>query len=445
MGGRVSSTSRGQTPPSVHFVYRDGELHADGCPLSRVAADYDTPSYVYSAQGIDAAYRAIDSALAAAPHMVAYAVKANGNLALLRRLSRAGCGADIVSGGELRRALEGGFPPERILFSGVGKTDAELRAALEAGIRSIHVESVGELDALEALAAEMGTTAAVALRVNPDVDPKTHPYIATGLHDTKFGLELDVAGSLLPRLVKSEHLSLEGIACHIGSMVLDPDPIGEAVEITARFAARCIEAGAPVRTLDAGGGWPILYGDEGRAAQGHEAFGRTIVEALRRGAPGHELELVIEPGRSVVGDHGVLLTRVLYTKEQGDKRFVIVDAAMTELIRPALYGAFHAVVPVREPAPDVTLQAADLVGPVCESGDFFAHDRPLPPLKRGDLLAIRGAGAYSATMASHYNARPFAPEVLVDGEQAMLIRRRQVIEDLWADEIDPERSRLAGF
>ncbi|MDD9933229.1 MAG: diaminopimelate decarboxylase [Myxococcales bacterium] len=420
-------------PASASFRYEGGALHADGHSLEAVADQVGTPAYVYSAAAIDAAYRGIDAALSKVPHVVAYAVKANGNLAILSRLAAAGCGADIVSGGELKRALAAGFPPSRIVFSGVGKTDDEIRAALEAGIRSIHAESAGEVEAIEAIAGELGTKAPIALRVNPDVDAKTHPYISTGLHSTKFGLELDVAEALLPRLLESPALELEGIACHIGSMVLDPDPIGEAVEIVARFARRCADAGAPIRTVDAGGGWPILYGDEGREAAGHATFGRVITDALERGG-GDGFELMVEPGRSVVGDAGVLLTRVLYTKQQGDKRFVVVDGAMTELIRPALYGAYHATVPVREPAADAAMEPVDLVGPVCESGDFLAKDRPMPPLQRGDLIAIRGAGAYSAVMASNYNSRPFAPEVLVIDGQAKVIRQRQSVEDLWRDE-----------
>jgi diaminopimelate decarboxylase len=421
-------------PDSDHFRYQSGELLADGCSLVQVAEEVGTPAYVYSAAAVDAAFAAIDGALSAVPHMVAYAVKANANGALLSRLAKAGCGADIVSGGELDKALASGFDPSRIVFSGVGKTDDEIRAALQAGIRSIHAESAAEIDAIEGIASALGTRAAIAVRVNPDVDAKTHPYISTGLHSTKFGLELDVARALIPRLVGSEHLQLEGVACHIGSMVLDPDPIGEAVELTTRFALECKAAGAPITTVDAGGGWPILYGDEGRAAAGHATFGKVIIDAMKRGG-GEGLSLIVEPGRSVVGDAGILLTRVLYTKQQGDKRFVIVDGSMTELIRPSLYSAYHAAMPVREPTGDVAIEKVDLVGPVCESTDFLAKDRPMPPLSRGDLVAIRGAGAYCSVMASNYNGRPLAPEVLVVDGKAEVVRRRQAVEDIWRDEV----------
>jgi diaminopimelate decarboxylase len=410
-------------------------LHADACSLEALAEEFGTPCYVYSAHAIDQAFAGIDRALAGAPHLVAYAVKANGNLALLARLAGAGAGADIVSGGELARALRAGFAPERIVFSGVGKTDAEIESALRAQVCSIHAESAQEIDAIEAVARKLGVRAKVALRVNPDVDARTHPYIATGLHSTKFGIDIATARALLPRLLASPCLQLEGLACHIGSMVLSPEPIGEAVEIVARFARECRHAGAPIRMLDAGGGWPILYGNEGEAA-GHARFGSAILDAIERaGAAELGLTVIVEPGRAIVGDAGVLLARVLYVKEQGPRRFVIVDAAMTELIRPALYGAYHAIVPVVPPEAGAKVIPADVVGPVCESGDFFAQGRPLPPLARGDLIAIRGAGAYGASMASRYNARPLAAEVLVEGADARLIRRRESEDAMWRDEV----------
>jgi diaminopimelate decarboxylase len=425
-----------RVPVSPHFRYRDGILCADDQPLPAVAERFGTPCYVYSAAAIDGAYAAIDGALAGMPHLVAYAVKANGNLAILSRLARAGAGADIVSGGELERARKAGFAPERIVFSGVGKTSSEIRAALQTEVRSIHAESEQEIDAIEAAARELGTPARIAMRVNPDVDPSTHPYIATGLRSSKFGLELELARRLLPRILRSRDLKLEGVACHIGSMVLSPEPIGAAVEIVARFARECIEAGAELRALDAGGGWPIMYGDEDAEAAAHARFGETIIDAVHRGGAGDlGLTLVVEPGRSIVADSCVLLSRVLYVKEQGGKRFVIVDAAMTELIRPALYGAYHAVMSVAEPDPAAPQTPAEVVGPVCESGDFLATGRALPQLRPGDLIAIRGAGAYGASMASNYNSRPFAPEVLVDDGQIRLVRRRQGLESLWRDEI----------
>lgn len=429
----MSAGTRDAVPASRTFAYRNGVLAVEAVPLSRVAEQAGTPCYVYSASALDDAFRAIDAALEPGPRLIAYALKANANLALLRRLANLGAGADIVSGGELARALAAGFDPARIVFSGVGKTDAEITAALATQIRSIHVESEPELDVVEEIAKSRGVKAPIALRINPDVDPRTHPYIATGLREAKFGLTLDVARRLLPRIVRSPHLALEGVACHIGSLVQSA-ALGEAVEIAARFAAECAAAGAPVRTLDAGGGWPIAYGNEEAAVDDAATIGRTIRAAMQRGGAG-KLDLVIEPGRSIVGDAGVLLTRVVYVKEQHDKRFVIVDAAMTELVRPALYDAYHAIVPVTEPAAHAQRTPADVVGPVCETGDFLARGRALPPLARGDLLAVRGAGAYAASMAMNYNARPFAPEVLVQGERMELIRRRQTLESLWRDEV----------
>jgi diaminopimelate decarboxylase len=435
MAAPAQNTALGKIPPSAHFTYRGRQLHAGAHPLEIIAERFGTPCYVYSAQAIDQAFAGIDRSLTGMPHLVAYAVKANGNLALLARLARAGAGADIVSGGELARVLKAGFAPERVVFSGVGKTDTEIESALRAGVLSIHAESEQEIDAIEAIARKLGVRAPLSLRVNPDVDARTHPYIATGLHSTKFGIDIATARALVPRLLQSPHLVLEGLACHIGSMVLSPEPIGEAVQIVAGFARECRKAGAPLRMLDAGGGWPILYGNEGEAA-GHAWFGRAILDAIERaGAAELGLTLVVEPGRAVVGDAGILLARVLYVKQQAERRFVIVDAAMTELIRPALYGAYHAIVPVSEPGPNAEVVPADVVGPVCESGDFFAQGRPMPPLARGDLIAIRGAGAYSASMASRYNARPLAAEVLVDGADVRLIRRRESEDSMWREEI----------
>jgi diaminopimelate decarboxylase len=429
-------------PPSDFFTYRDDHLHAEQVGLSRIAESVGTPTYVYSRSAFEGAYRSISEALASVPHLIAYAVKANGNLALLSRLCQLGCGADIVSGGELLRARRAGFARDKIVFSGVGKTDLEIRAALTLGIRALHVESESEIDAISAIAEELGVIARISLRINPDVDAKTHPYIATGLHSTKFGLEVESARKLVPRILRNRHLRLEGVACHIGSMMLSPEPLADAVAILGEFANECTRAGARLSSIDAGGGWPVMYGNEEREAQNHAAFGRAIIDGLQRsGADKLGLTLVIEPGRAIVADAGVLLTRVLHVKEQAGKRFVVVDAAMTELIRPALYQSYHAIVPVAAPA-DSAQTPADVVGPVCESGDFFAHNRPLPQLKRGDLLAIRGAGAYAASMGSNYNSRPLAPEVLVDHENFTIVRDRQSLDDMLRNERDDARGSL---
>ncbi len=423
--------TRADVPPSPWWSYRGGVLCCDGAPLPELAARFGTPAFVYAAGAIDEAFDALAAAVPA-PSLVAYAIKANSNLSILERLARRGCGADIVSGGELARCLAAGVDPTKIVFSGVGKTDAELVMALDAGIRAVHVESVPELDAIEAIARDRRARAPITLRVNPDVDPKTHPYIATGLHDTKFGLELDVARALLPRLLAAEHLALEGVACHVGSQLAGAEPMADAVEILGRFAVECARAGARLRSIDAGGGWPIRYGDEELDYAPWPAFGAAIRHGLRAsGADALGLELIVEPGRALVGDAGGLLARVVFVKEQHGKRFVIVDAAMTELIRPALYDAYHAIMPVLE---GPLAGPADLVGPVCETGDFFAIDRALPAVARGDLVLLRGAGAYGMSMASQYNSRPLAAEVLVEGSEGRVLRRRQALEDLWRAE-----------
>ncbi len=422
-------------PESRFFVYRNGQLHCEAVELRRIAKEMGTPAYVYSWNAIREAYKLIDHALAHTPHMICYAVKANSNLAILKRLGKLGCGADIVSGGELARAMEAGIPGERIVFSGVGKTDAEIESALAAGVRSIHVESAAEIDAVEAIARHSGRPAPISLRVNPNVDPQTHPYIATGLKSSKFGIAMETAEMLLPRILGSAALNLEGLACHIGSLIGTPSAVRDAVHMVGSLACAFKAAGAPLRTLDAGGGWPIAYGDEATPHEPFAAFGRAIHEGLvSSGADQLGLQLLVEPGRSMVGDAGVLISQLIFVKEQSEKRFYIVDASMTELIRPALYDAYHAIMPFTATPPGAELRPTDLVGPVCESGDFLALDRALPKLTRGDLIALRGAGAYSASMASTYNSRPRAAEVLVDGAHYFVVRKRERVEDLWRDE-----------
>lgn len=421
-------------PPSNHFAYRGGRLHCDGVPLATIASEVDTPVYVYSKSAIEESFRRLDAALSFAPHMVAYAVKANGNLAVLRTLASMGCGADIVSLGELERALVAGFPAERIVFSGVGKKREEIVRALEVGIRSIHVESVAELDAVETIARGLGTRARISLRVNPDVDPQTHPYIATGLTNSKFGIAIEEAEALVPRIVASDALDFEGVACHIGSQLGSPSPLRDAIEILGRFARRCLDLGAELRAIDVGGGWSLGYGHEPAPYPPPEAYGEAIRAGLEAsGALDIGLEIITEPGRFLVGDAGVLLTRVLYRKNQGQKTFVIVDAAMNDLLRPSLYGAYHAIVPLDEPTDDA-LEKVDVVGPICESGDFLAKDRSLPHLAQDALVAVRGAGAYGREMSMTYNARPRIPEVLVEGDGYRVVRTRGDIASLWAGE-----------
>lgn len=426
--------TRQGVPSSPFHGYVNGQLTSGGVPLASVAEQFDTPTYVYAPASIDARYRAIDDALSFAPHLIAYAVKANGNLAILKRLASLGCGADIVSAGELHRALRAGIPGSKIVFSGVGKKRDEICAALHAGVKSLHVESAQELDMIETVAQRVGARAPVSLRINPDVDPQTHPYIATGLHSTKFGIETEEALQLVPRIVASPHLEMVGVACHIGSQLGSATPLEEAVTLLGRFALTCRDLGAPIREIDVGGGWPLDYGHEAVPYPGADVFGQAIRRGLEAsGALALGAELITEPGRSLVGEAGVLLARVVYVKERR-KRFVIVDAAMNDLVRPALYGAYHAIQPVSEPAPSEELSPADVVGPVCESGDFLGRDRLLPPLGPGDLVAVRCAGAYGREMASTYNARPAAAEVFVEDGVATLVRRRGDLASLWAGE-----------
>lgn len=429
----VTSARQG-VPEDISFQVAEGVLCCDGVPLTDIAAEHGTPTYVYGAASIDDAYARVEAAmsLTGCASLIAYAVKSNGNLALLARLAARGAGADIVSVGELQRALRAGVPVDKIVFSGVGKRRDEIRAALEAGIRALHVESAAELDVIEDEAKSRGVPARIALRVNPDVDAGTHPYIATGLHDTKFGLPIAAARALLPRLVQSPHLRLEGVACHIGSQLKSAAPLREAVGLLARFGVECRSAGAPITSLDVGGGWPMHYGSEATSYPAHSAFGEAIRDGLADGGA-EGFTLITEPGRALVGGAGALLTRVLYVKRTASKHFVIVDAAMTELIRPALYQSYHAVQPVQRRGRETFV--ADVVGPVCESGDFLALDRSMPVVQPGDLLAIRGAGAYGRAMASAYNGRPPAAEVLCEGGLGRVIRRRATVESLWADEV----------
>lgn len=430
--------SRRDVPPSAWITERCGALHAEDVSFEALATRFGTPLHVYSRAEIERAFRAVDGALEGLDHLVCYAMKANGNPAIVRSLGRLGAGIDAVSGGEIVWALRSGISPERVVMSGVGKTDDEIALALATGIRSIHVESASELEVVEAMARERGLRARVGLRINPDVDPKTHPYVATGLHDTKFGLEAEVARELARRIAGSAHLELEAVTSHIGSQLSDLGAIAEAVALTARFFVDTRELGHRPRLLDVGGGWPIAYGDEDAPHPSHAAIGEAIREGLERGglllegSLPEEVVLAVEPGRALVGDAGVLLTRVLHVKSQGSLRFVIVDAAMTELIRPALYGAYHAVVPVREPTRP-SVGPAEVVGPVCETGDFFAHGRDLAEVRRGDLLILRGTGAYGAAMSSEYNARPRAAEVMVHGAEAVLVRPRGTLDGLHFD------------
>ncbi|WP_297527954.1 diaminopimelate decarboxylase [Thiohalobacter sp.] len=408
-----------------HFDYRDGRLHAESVPLEAIAERFGTPCYVYSRATLEAHWQAFDRALGAHPHLICYAVKANSNLAVLSLLARLGSGFDIVSVGELERVLAAGGEPSRVVFSGVGKRADEMRRALEAGIHCFNVESTPELERLEAVAAECGRVAPVSLRVNPDVDAGTHPYISTGLKENKFGIDIEQAAEVYRRAAASPHLAVRGIDCHIGSQLTRVEPFVDALDRVLVLVDRLADEGIAIEHLDIGGGLGIRYRDETPPLPAD--YVRPLLERLGD----RRLTLLLEPGRAIAGNAGVLLTRVEYLKETPHRNFAIVDAAMNDLLRPALYGAWQEIVPVapREAEPRIW----DIVGPVCETGDFLGKDRSLA-LAAGDLLAVRSAGAYGFTMSSNYNSRPRAAEIMVDGDQAHCVRARETLEDLWRGE-----------
>lgn len=416
---------------------RDGQLAAEDVTLTDVAAAVGTPTYVYSAGEVAARFHALTRACRSHPTLISYAVKANSSQAVLAHLARLGAGADIVSGGELRRALVAGVAADKIVFSGVGKLDAELDAAIAAGVRSINIESIEELDRVAARARALGRVADVALRLNPDIDPDTHPYLATGLRESKFGIAMSDAPALAARARALPDLRLVGLACHIGSQILDEAPFLASFE-RLRGLVRALQAdGAPLRQLDLGGGLGITYAPSDRELD-VDRLGAALTAAV---AP-LGLELVLEPGRFLVGAAGVLLTRVIGRKRSGEREFVIVDAAMNDLLRPALYGAYHPIVPVELAAAERPTVRADVVGPVCECGDFLAQARLVAAAEPGDLLAVLIAGAYGMSMASTYNTRPLAAEVLVRGGEFAVTRPRKTVDELIADERLP--AWLAG-
>ena len=406
------------------YSYLDNTLHCERAPLSEIAAGAGTPCYVYSAASILGKYRAYEEAFGDTPHRICYAVKANFNLALLSLLARTGAGFDIVSGGELFRVMRAGGDPSTVVFSGVGKTAEEIEYALHEGIHSFNCESEAELALIEALAARRGVKARVAVRVNPDVDPVTPPYISTGLREHKFGIDMAEAESVYQRAGALSNVRLEGVSCHIGSQLLDTDPLMEAVDRILDLTARLRARGVPLRHVDFGGGLGIPYRPGEQAPDV-----RDFITLLRRKVAATGLEVIIEPGRSIVGEAGVLLTRVLYRKRTGRKEFVIVDASMSDLIRPALYQSHHEIVPLRH-VPSLGTVVADVVGPVCETGDFLAREREIANVMPGDLLAVCSAGAYGFALASNYNSRPRPAEVLVEGDSWRIVRARESYEDL---------------
>jgi diaminopimelate decarboxylase len=405
------------------FHYSSNDLYCEQVPLADLAARVGTPAYVYSRQAILDNFRAYDEAFGDLPHGVCYAVKANSTLAILGMLAKAGAGFDIVSGGELYRVLQAGGDPAKVVFSGVGKTAGEVEYALASGIHSFNCESESELALIDSMAARRGVKAGFSIRVNPDVDASTHPYISTGLSQHKFGIAIAEAAAVYDRARRFSNLAANGVSCHIGSQILDPSPILEALDKVLELAARLRAEGHPIGHIDLGGGLGIAY-HAGEKAPPIRSFIQSVYDRLRASG----LTVMVEPGRSIVGAAGVLLARVLYRKRNGEKEFVVVDAAMNDLIRPALYRAHHEIVPVRKNAlPAVT---ADVVGPVCETGDFLARDRHMANVMPGDFVAVCSAGAYGFVQSSNYNSRPRAPEVLVEGDSFRVIRQRETYGDL---------------
>lgn len=408
------------------FAYRDGVLHAEGVPLTDIAERHGTPTYVYSRAAIEARWRAFDRGFARLPHLICYAVKANSNLAILGVLARLGSGFDIVSVGELERVLRAGGDPGKVVFAGVGKREDEIARALEVGIRCFNVELVPELERIHDVARRMGACAPVAMRVNPDVDARTHPYIATGMKQNKFGIPGDEALSVYEYAARLPHLKVVGIGCHIGSQLTAVEPFDDAVAKVLGLVHQLRARGVEIEHIDIGGGLGIQYRDEQPPAV--DAYAEVICRRL----VGQVKEVLMEPGRAIVGNAGILLTRVEYVKQTPEKRFVIVDAAMNDLIRPALYEAWHEILRVGRES-DAAAVECDVVGPVCETGDFLARDRAVAAAQ-GDLLAVMSAGAYGFSMSSNYNARPRAAEIMVDGVQAYLVRARETVGQLLAGE-----------
>jgi diaminopimelate decarboxylase len=413
------------------FEYRDGELYCEDVPIRRIAKEVGTPCYIYSYATLVRHFRAYDGAFQTIPHLIAFAMKANSNLAILRLMAKEGSGADIVSGGELFRALKAGIPPFKIVFAGVGKSPDEIRDALKADILMFNVESPAEIRTINDIAASLGKVARIALRINPDVDPKTHPYISTGMKKSKFGIAADRALEEYKAASSMSHIDVCGVHAHIGSQLTDVTPFVDSLKKVVALLHTLKSHGITVRYLNIGGGLGITYSEE-KPPLPHE-----LADAITPLVKDLGVTLVMEPGRVIVGNAGILVTTVLYEKVGETKHFAIVDAAMNDLIRPSLYGAYHDIRPVNQQAGERAKQLMDVVGPVCESGDFLAKDRMLASVKPGELLAVMSAGAYGFVMASNYNSRPRAPEVLVKGGDFSVIRARETYEDLIRGETIP--------
>ncbi len=405
------------------FVYKNGELHCEGVSIRSVAQRVGTPFYLYSSNTLINHYRAFDNAFAGVPHVICFALKSNSNSAILKLLGREGAGADIVSGGELFRALQAGIDPKKIVYAGVGKRRDEIEYALKVGILMFNVESGEELLAIERAATDMQATARIALRVNPDIDPKTHAYISTGLKENKFGIPLAQALEYYQTAMSLSHVEVMGIHQHIGSQITEVQPFVDALEKLLEFVKGLRSSGVNIQYINIGGGLGITYKDE------TPPHPRELALAIQPLLKESRCTLVLEPGRAIVGNAGILVTRALYHKDSGEKRFLVVDAGMNDLIRPSLYEAYHEIRHVSEPAAPVST-VVDVVGPICESGDFLARDREMPEAKQGDLLAVMGAGAYGFSMSSNYNSRPRVAEVIVKGSEYYIVRERETYDDL---------------
>jgi len=412
------------------FEYKDQQLHCEGIPVQGIAEKLGTPFYLYSYHTLVRHFGVFDDAFKGIPHIICYSAKANSNLALLRLFVDLGSGVDVVSGGELYRAMRSGANPQKIVFSGVGKREDEIEQALEAGILMFNVESSQELQTINEVAGRIGKKAPVSIRINPDIDPKTHPYISTGLKQNKFGIDILRAPAAYRLASQLKHLKIIGIDCHIGSQLVEVQPIIEALKKLKELFENLRKDGMDIRYLDLGGGLGITYEDE---EPPHPVeYASTILEEIR----GFDCTLILEPGRVIVGNAGVLVSKVLYVKENEEKRFVIVDAGMNDLVRPSFYGSYHQILPVKEETREEIV--ADVVGPICESSDFLAKGRKLPGLRSGELIAVMSAGAYGFSMATNYNSRPRVPEVLVRDDQMFVIRQRENYEDLVRGEEIPE-------
>jgi len=418
-----------------HFEYRKKELYCEGVPLSRIAKEVGTPAYVYSYATLERHFKAFDGAFQGLPHLVCFAMKANSNIAILRAFVKLGGGVDIVSGGELFRALTAGTPPDRIVYSGVGKTRDEMKYALTCGgsgegILQFNVESTAEMFVLDEVARSLGRQAPVSIRVNPDINPKTHPYISTGLKKSKFGIPVAEALKLYETAKSLKGIRIQGVSCHIGSQITTLSPFRDTLKKITEIVKTLRGRGIEIRHVDLGGGLGIPY--KGETPPSPKQYG----DALRQGLKGLNCKILFEPGRVLVGNAGVLLTTVLYQKGQTGKKFAVIDGAMNDLIRPALYGSYHEIRPLK--ASSKKRETVDVVGPVCESGDFFAEKRALPVLESGDVLAVMSAGAYGFVMSSNYNSRPRAAEVMVSGDAYHVIRKREEYKDLLHGEHVPK-------